>query len=198
MPSGHELETCSYIVLTDGEVEWDPENVMMDRNMLYRYKSCVAEMSRKQSKGGPSEIFHKSNLILVSITNSLVEDTALELLIPSINVKEAAPSLIKHGKAKAKMEHKKVTVRKVVENLRHSMVTAEHLAWTLNNGLGKAKQMRRVTTQRVRCTEVHPIRRRYRTDHLYLHLKYISGRWYVDWMPSATKSITQCKDEFVY
>ena len=50
----------------------------MFRNMPYRDKSCVAKMYRNQIKGGPSEIFHKINLILVSITNSLVEDTALE------------------------------------------------------------------------------------------------------------------------
>ena len=46
--------------------------------MPYGDKACVSEMSRRQSKGGPSEIFHKSNFILESITNSLVEDTALE------------------------------------------------------------------------------------------------------------------------
>ena len=63
--SYHELETCAYIVLTDGEVEWDPENVMMDIHVIYRDKSCLAEMSRNQSKGEPSKIFHKSDLILV-------------------------------------------------------------------------------------------------------------------------------------
>ena len=81
--------------------------MMMDRNMLYRGKSCVAKMYRKQSKGGLSEILHKSYLILGSINNSLVEDTALELLISSINVKDAVPSHIHNGKAKAKVAHKR-------------------------------------------------------------------------------------------
>ena len=84
--------------------------------MPYGEKACVYEMSRRQSKGGPSEIFHKSDFILESITNSLVEDTALERLISAINVKEAAPSCINNGKAEAKMAQKKVAFRKLVTN----------------------------------------------------------------------------------
>ena len=45
--------------------------------MSYGDKSCVAEMSNKWSKGGLSDIFHKSKLILGSITDSLVADTTL-------------------------------------------------------------------------------------------------------------------------
>ena len=116
MTSYHELETCYHIVLTDGEVEWYPENVMMERNMPYGDKACVSEMYRRQSKGGLSEISHKIDLILGSITNSLVADTELERLISAINVKEAAQSCINNGKAKANMAQKKVAFRKVVTN----------------------------------------------------------------------------------
>ena len=80
----------------------------------------------------------------------------------------------------------------------HSVVKPENLTYILNIGLDKANQILRVTTQRVICMEVHPIRRKYITYHLDRHLKYISGRWYVYWMPAATKSITQCKGAFVY
>ena len=73
-------------------------------------------MSRKQSKGGPSEIFYNTNLILGSISNSLLADKVLERLISVINVKEASTSLINNGKAEAKMAHKKVTFRKVIAN----------------------------------------------------------------------------------
>ena len=111
----------------------------MDRNIPYGDKACVFKMSRKQSKSGSSEIFYKSDLILGSIDNSLVADTALEQLFSSVNVKEAAPSHINNVHAKSKMAHKKVTVRKVVANSRHYVVTPEHLAWTLNIGLDKAK-----------------------------------------------------------
>ena len=96
-------------------------------------------MSRKQSKSVPSEISYRSDHILGLIDNSLVADTALEQLFSAINVKEAAPSHIKNVIDKSKMAHKKVTVRKVVANSRHYVVTPEHLAWTLNIGLDKAK-----------------------------------------------------------
>ena len=122
MTSYHELETCYHIVITDGEVEWDPANVMMEINMPYGDKACVSEMYRRQSKGGLSEISHKIDLILGSITNSLLADIALEQLISAIHVKESVLSCINNGKAKAKMAHKKGTVRKVVANSRHYVV----------------------------------------------------------------------------
>ena len=79
----------------------------MDKNMLYGDKACVVEMYRKWIKGGPTDVFHEGDLILGSVTESLVSDTALEWLVSAINGKESAPSRISNGKAKSKMAHKK-------------------------------------------------------------------------------------------
>ena len=128
--------------------------------MPYGDESCVAEIYRKRRKSGLSDIFHESYLILGSITDSLVADTVLEQLIPAINVKEAEPRRIENGKAKSNIAHKKGTVIKVLEKSRHSVVTPEHLAWTLNIGLDKAKQMLRVTNQCGIRTAVRPTSRR--------------------------------------
>ena len=117
----------------------------------------------------------------------MVTDTSLERLISAINVKETAPNRIINGKAKSVMEHKRGKVRKVVENSRRSVVTPDHLAQTLNIVLYKSKQMLGVTNQHIIHMSVHPISIIYRTDHLNLLHKYISVRWDVDWMPSATK-----------
>ena len=95
------------------------------------------------------------------------------------------------------MVHKKRTVNKVVAKKRHSVVTPKYLAQILNIGLDKQKQMLWVTTQRGICMAVHLIIRRYRTYHLNLLCKFISGRWYVDWMPSAETFITQCRGAFI-
>ena len=65
----------------------------------------------------------------------MVADTSLERLISEIKVKEAASRRISNGKSKAKMARKKGTVSKVVANLRHSVITPDHLARTLNIGL---------------------------------------------------------------
>ena len=133
--SDHELETFAHIVLADGEVEWDPENLRINRNMPYRDKSFVAEMSRKRSKGGTTAFFHKSDLILGLVTNAPVADTSLERLVSAVNVKEEEPSRIRNGKSMTNMAHKKWTLNKVVVNLRHSAVTSEYLSRILNIGL---------------------------------------------------------------
>ena len=158
VPSDHKLETFSHIFLTDCEVEWDPVNVTMYRNMPYRDKSCVAEISRKLRKVNLTDFFQDSDLILGSVTNSMVAYTALEGLVSAINVKEEAPSRISNEKTKANMAHKKGKVKKVVSNSRHFMVKPEYLARKINIGLYKVKQVLRVTTQCVICTSVHPIR----------------------------------------
>ena len=49
---------------------------------------------------------------------------------------------------------------KATSNSRHSRVTPKHLAQMLNIGLDKAKQMRKVTTQKGVHTAVNPIYRR--------------------------------------
>ena len=169
----------------------------MGRNTPYRDNACVAEMSRKCSKGGPTDVFHESDLILGSVTDSLVEGTTLERLFSAINEKEAAPSRIINVKAKSKVAHKRGTVNKMVANSRYSVVTPEYLARTLNIGLDKSKQMLLVTNQCGICTAMHPISRRYRTYHLGLLRKCISVRWYVDWMISAEKMIMKCRCTFV-
>ena len=65
---------------------------------------------------------------------------ALELIISSINVKEAAPIHINNDKAKSKMTYKKITVSKVVANSKHLVVTPEQLTCTLNIGLYQVKK----------------------------------------------------------
>ena len=40
MTSDQLLETCTHIVLTDGKIRWDPENLTMNRNMPYRDEAC--------------------------------------------------------------------------------------------------------------------------------------------------------------
>ena len=84
-----------------------PINVTMDRNMPYGENAYVKKMSRKQSKGGPVDLSHDSDLILGLVTDSLVGDTALERLVLEINAKEAAPSRISNGKDKATMAQKR-------------------------------------------------------------------------------------------
>ena len=132
-------------------------------------------------------IEYESDLVLGSISGSFVTEMAYERLVSSVRVeyprsKRTDKKITAHGKGRS--------IRKIVANTRHSVITPEHLAQNLNIRLDKAKLMLHVTTQKGIRTEVHPIHRRYRVDHLDLHSMRLKGKWYVGWMPSKTKSIT--------
>ena len=198
VPSDNELEECQHIIMTDDK-EWEPHTVDMgydDRsrgdpdigNMIF-----VKSLSKKRERDEYHGFIHESDLVLGSICDSLVADKAVERMISAVNVHSVRP---KNGKKKATRGPR--TMSKVIANTRHSVITAEHIARTFNIGLNKAKETLRVTTQKGVRTAQYPLTRRYRVDHLNLHRNYLRGKWYVDWMPSATKSITQCKGAFVY
>ena len=54
------------------------------------------------------------------------------------------------------------------------------------------------TTQKVIQNTVHPIKRRYRIDHLDLHTSILAGKWYVDWISAGTKLLAQNAGDFVF
>ena len=198
VPSDHELQNCQHIIMTDDK-EWDPQSIDMghdDRsrgdpdigNMIF-----VKSLSRKRERDECHGITHESDLVLGSLCDSLVADKAIAKMISAVNVHSVRPR--NTGK---RVAHGPRTMKKVIANTRHSVITPEHIARTFNIGLNKAKETLRVTTQKGVRTAQYPLTRRYRVDHLNLHRNYLRGKWYVDWMPSATKSITQCKGAFVY
>ena len=143
----------------------------------------VKSLSKKRERDEYHGFIHESDLVLGSICDSLVADRAVERMISAVNVHSVRPR--KDGKEKATRGPR--TMSKVIANTRHSVITAEHIARTFNIGLNKAKETLRVTTKKGVRTAQYPLTRRYRVDHLNLHRNYLRGKWYVDWMPSATK-----------
>ena len=134
---------------------------------------------------------YKSDLVLGPISSSFVADTIFKRLVSSVQVsypsRKMSSSKLKAAKAS-----------KAITNSRHSRIIPDHLDRVMNIGLDKAKQILKVTTQKGICTAVHPIYRRYQVDHLDLHSSQLAGKWYLDWIPTRTKSITQCTGAFVY
>ena len=65
-------------------------------------------------------------------------------------------------------------------------------------GLEKTKKVLNVMTQNGVCTAVHNIHRCYCIDHLNLQHNILGVKWFVDWIPDKTKSITQCTGSWVY
>ena len=118
---------------------------------------------------------HESDLVLGSISGSFVVDTMYERLVSSVRVTYPTSKRRKENNGTKKSARK---ANKAISNSRHSIITPEHLARTLNIGLDKAKQMLKVTTQKGIRTAAHPIHRKYRVDHLDLHSSRIRGKWY--------------------
>jgi len=85
----------------------------------------------------------------------------------------------------------------MVSTERHSKATPERVAKLFGVGQSKAKRMLRVTTQRGVRTAVHPLTRRYRTDHIHLHRRDLAGRWFMDHMVASRRSIRQNTGAFV-
>ena len=113
---------------------------------------------------------HESDLGLGSISGSFVGDTMYERLVSSVRVTYPT-SKRKQENDGAKRPARKAN--KAISNSRHSTITPEHLACTLNIGIDKANQMLKVTAQKGIRTAAHPIHRKYRVDHLDLHLSRI-------------------------
>ncbi len=78
---------------------------------------------------------------------------------------------------------------KVVTEKRHTPVNAEELSQKFAIGLDTAKRTLQVTTQRGIRHAIHPIHRRYRVDHLHLHVNRLKGPWFMDSLVARHKSL---------
>ena len=163
VPTDDELDTCPYIELTDGEIEWDPYHIEMFGDRPYgdnatRDERRMIKSAQRQRQSHPVEF--ESDLVLGSVSESLVPAVAYERMVASVRVSKPTSKRVT-----SKARPKSARMSKVVGNKRHSSITPEHLARMHNIGLDKAKQMMHVTTQKGIRTARHPIHRRYRVDH---------------------------------
>ena len=92
-----------------------------------------------------SPIEYESDLVLGSISDSFVTEMAYERVVSSVRVEYPR---LKRTDKKITAHGKESSIRKIVTNTQHSVITPEHLTRTLNIGLDKAKLMLRVTTQK--------------------------------------------------
>ena len=168
VPTDDDLESCPHIVLTDGEREWEPNEVEMSGNRPCgdNVTSTVQAARRVCKQRTMAPVEYESDLVLGSISNSFVIESAYECLVSSVWVTYPSKKQIekKHWKKRNVAQ-----ANKAISNSQHSRITPEHLARMLNIGLDKVKQMLKVTTQKGVWTAVHPIHRCYWVDHLDLH-----------------------------
>ena len=197
VPSDEDLESYPHVVLTDDETEWDPMGVKMagDRPYGDNDEVVVQQVKRENNKRRRATHYDcESDLVLGSISESFVPDLLYERLVASVRIR---PTTKKNERMQT--PHKRTSdIKKVKARHKHSKITPESIAYMMNIGLDKAKQMLTTTTQKGIRTAIHPIHRRYRVDHLDLHSQRLAGRWYVDWMSARTKSLSQNTGAFVY
>ena len=194
-PTDYELEQNPHIILTSDK-EWDPARVVLGNN--YKLSEDAAETERFVSRVKSNreqaidrDVFcYESDMVLGRMGDGLIEQEMAERLVSAVNVYdyESDPSV----------DDVIRDAHEMVSLTRHSKITPELVARIFGVGLGKAKEILNKTTQRGIRQAIHPLTKRYRTDHLNLHHNDLNGRWAVDHIESKTKSIRGNTGAFVY
>jgi hypothetical protein len=182
-PTAEEIETYPHIILTEDE-PWEPYLINM-RNGIREDDNFAPG----GSTSGTSEVWSvtvvpetEAHLVQISSVYSekaLAQAAKSTMLIEDIQMAEG-PQIPGTG----------VRTTALVSEKRHEpALAAELLARKWNIGLNTAKDTLRVTTQEGIRHAVHPIHRRYRTDHLHLHRNKLNTTFYTDTLFSKYKSL---------
>ena len=140
MPSDEDLESYPHVVLTDNETMWDPMGVKMAGDQPYgdNDKVVVQQVKRENNKQRRATHYDcESDLVLGSISESLVPDLLYERLVASVRVRRRT-----RKNERKQTTHKRTSdIKKVKAMDKHSKITPESIASMMNIGLDKAKQM---------------------------------------------------------
>ncbi|KAL7569667.1 hypothetical protein ACA910_008321 [Epithemia clementina (nom. ined.)] len=121
----------------------------------------------------------------LSETNQTESDLCLSSLSTTLCPRTFANRII----AQVRVHNEHHDAASLFSDRRHSEITPETLSQKWNIGLDTAKQTLRVTTQlRVR-TAIHPLHRRYRTNHTALRYPRLNETFYSDNLFSKVTSI---------
>jgi hypothetical protein len=118
---------------------------------------------------------------LSKLSSTLHEKTFCERLIGSVNVATAYRDDVDEAMEKCKAS--------VLTSDRHSKVGPDELSRKRNIGLEMVKATFDVTMQHGVRTEVYPMSRRLRVDHLHLHRPRLKRTWYFDTLIPKVKSL---------
>jgi hypothetical protein len=185
VPSKFELDNCPHIVMTNNEM-WDPANLRLGQNSSEEeeYHRLVSSVTINQETvdckpNEPQMEFdaNETDVILASVSSTLTMESMLTRILSKVCVATYLPQDCDRKFAA------------IGSKTRHSQVTAEELAKKWRVGIDTARQMLKVTTQLGVRTAVHPLTRRYRTDHFTLRYKRLNETLYSDTMFATVKSL---------
>ena len=149
-PRPDELQNCPHIVLTS-EAPWDPSSLEIP---LGTKREASNELGSKYRHA------HEMKSTIRSPQSSRFD--MLDLISPVFS----GPSLLSALVSTVHVNEKQIS--SVNTQTRHSEITPKELARKWRIGLQAAKDTLKVTTQHGIRHAIHPLKRRYRTDHMSL------------------------------
>lgn len=169
-PTYQEVEDCPYQVI--GPDEWNPQTVMMRDYPVHDTRAVEIAALNYNSPLPIRELCFDNQPV------ELYEDKSVsQVVLSSISTTLDESSF------------DKALLSKLVTEKRHSPITPEEVSQKFGIGLDTAKKTIQVTTQRGIRHAIHPLHRRYRTDHLDLHRRRLGGTWFMDTLIARYKSL---------
>ena len=168
-PRPNEIQDCPHIILTS-ESNWDPSSLEFPRGQMEEEESRFGIASATISVSKP--VFR------------LFDDTLLDNISPIFSTSTLLPALISSVKVQDPSVNAAVNSKQ-----RHSEITPENLASKWKIGLQAARDTLKVTTQLGIRHAIHPLKRRYRTDHMSLSYRRLSTRMYSDTLFAKVTSL---------
>ena len=172
-PTDEEMDTYEHVVVTS-DVPWDPHTLIMpggdneDAMATDNYARIIHEMKSNERH----HTRYESDCVAITVDGN-TEQLLYERMIQSVRVTTNRQ------------------INKLYSSTRHSQYTTEHVSKIFGVGIGTAQDILRTTTQKGIRHSVMPLNRRYRIDHIHLHLQYLAGFWTMDHLESKYQSIRQ-------
>lgn len=172
-PTFEEVEEC--MTQTIGPNHWDPHTVNLRTAAAPNDKHAI-ELSATNVVDSPI-VFGKLDSTDHQATELEEDENEPQVVLASVST------------ALEERTFDRMMVSRLVTTKRHSEITPEEVSKKFGVGLETAKDTLKVTTQRGIRHAVHPIHRRYRTDHLDLHRKRLGGVWQMDTLVARHQSL---------
>ena len=192
LPTKTELEDCVRIDMT-GPEEWIPSEIDLSREekIMTAKQNERGFASVRSSLNTPEDVFqlgmHRQSEVFATLTEVspvLADDDFITGLVQSVKttVKSAQAAHVAAAKS-----------------TRYTPLTPDVLAKKWGIGVETAARTLKVTTQKGLRQAVHPISRRYRTQHSQYRYNHLKTTFYADTMFSKTKSLNgnTCAHVFV-
>ena len=187
-PSDDDMDSFPYVVVTS-DTTWDPCSIVMPGGRTGNVGPLDRTVQQIQSYAFHGTNCHhhlyETDCVALS-TFGDTEQLLMERIIQTVNVDIG------------NVQSSPLCIGQLHSSRRHSQFTPEHISKIWNVGIGIAKDILATTTQKGVRHAVLPLNRRYRINHLNLHVHYLAGDWTMDHVESKVKSIRGHTGAFVF